>query len=176
VAEYHRAAEEGIFRPEERLELLDGLIYRKMSPQLTPHAFAVMMLSKRMHHLPEEEYTVRTQLPIILDDYTEPESDVCVVRGAGSSYAKRQPGPRDVALAAEVASSSLDKDLKIKHRIYASAGIPEYWVVDTTNRQVLVMSDPAGKAYAQTSVVGEGMAVTFGSVSIAVTDLFAPKD
>ena len=44
----------------------------------------------------------------------------------------------------EYANTSLSKDLDAKKRLYAAAGIPEYWVVNLRDMTVLVFRDPSG--------------------------------
>ena len=76
--EYYRAAELGLFRPEERLELLDGEILTKMSPQKAPHAVSVTQAGRVAGVAFGPAHHVRHQLPIILNDVSEPEPDVVV--------------------------------------------------------------------------------------------------
>ena len=77
--------------------------------------------------LPEEDWTVRGQGPITLQD-SEPEPDLVVARGPDSRYEKRHPGPGDIVLVIEVADSSLLEDRRNKGSLlcHASAKIPEF--------------------------------------------------
>jgi Uma2 family endonuclease len=43
----------------------------------------------------------------------------------------------------EVADSTLDQDTTTKAELYATAGIPDYWVLDVDGRRLLVFRDPA---------------------------------
>jgi Uma2 family endonuclease len=76
--EYYRAAELGLFQPEERLELLDGEIIRKMTHN-PPHAVAVGQAADVLAHAFGSGHHVRSQLPLILSDWSEPEPDAVVV-------------------------------------------------------------------------------------------------
>jgi Uma2 family endonuclease len=89
--EYYRAAKLGLFRPEERLELLDGEIIEKMSPQLTPHATGVLDTDHQLGAAFGPGYHVRSQLPLILDDQSEPEPDAVVVPGVPRDYLASHP-------------------------------------------------------------------------------------
>src|SRR3954452_22628704 len=79
--EYYRAAELGLFRPDERLELLDGEILQKMSPQKPPHAVAISNTAAALSLAFGPGFHARQQLLLVLDDESEPEPDVLVVPG-----------------------------------------------------------------------------------------------
>jgi len=79
VQEYHQMPEAGIFHPEERVELIAGQIIR-MSAKGTAHTAAVRRTAKILRNLLENQAEVYTQDPIQLDDFSEPEPDIAVVR------------------------------------------------------------------------------------------------
>jgi Uma2 family endonuclease len=87
--EYDRMVETGVFSPEARLELLDGEIV-EMSPQKSLHASAVDLVEEVLRGGFGEGFYVRGQKPLTLDDYSEPEPDVAVVKGTIRDYAKFQ--------------------------------------------------------------------------------------
>jgi Uma2 family endonuclease len=72
-----------------------------------------------------------------------------VIRGTRRDYLKRHPGPGDLGLVVEVADTTLKRDRIVKKRIYATAGIPFYWVLDLTRHRLVVYSEPQGGDYAQ---------------------------
>ena len=91
---------------------------------------------------------------------SEPEPDIAIVRGPDSRYAKRHPTPSDIAIAIEVADSSLVRDRVIKNRIYARASVPEYWIVNIPERQLEVFTQPTisefgEPTYARSAIVPE---------------------
>src|SRR3954447_11323324 len=101
VAEYHQMIDAGILTTNHKVELLDGWIVDKMT-QNPPHVTVVTRLTRWLASiLPEDEWTLRVQGPITLST-SEPEPDVVLARGPDSSYEKRHPGPKDVALLIEV--------------------------------------------------------------------------
>ena len=59
-------------------------------------------------------------------------------------------------------------DLGPKARIYATAGIPEYWVLDVQRRELVVQREPAGSRYADVRRVGVGETVTAVAVALCV--------
>jgi Uma2 family endonuclease len=87
---------------------------------------------------------VRLQLPLALDEHSEPEPDVAVVAGAIRDYLEAHP--RMAALVVEVADSSLRLDRRFKAAIYARAGLPEYWIADLAQRALEVHRDPGPPA------------------------------
>ena len=100
-----------------------------------------------------------TQLPIVIENHSEPEPDIALLRSRDDDYQQEHPSPADVLLLVEVAQSSLILDLGKKLRVYAAASIPEYWVVDLAKRVLVVHRDPAGGAYRDVKTVAAGDSV-----------------
>ena len=138
--EYERLIDAGMFRPGERLELLDGkLVVRE--PQGSLHATAVGLIEDALRACFGSGWVVRVQMPIALDDESEPEPDVAVVAGARRDYELSHPARP--ALVVEVSESSLGQDRGDKAGLYARAGVPEYWIVNLVSRCLEVRRDPA---------------------------------
>jgi Uma2 family endonuclease len=53
-----------------------------------------------------------------------------------------------VLLVIEAADSSVSHDRNRKRKLYAQAGIPEYWIVNIPKRQIEVYRDPNGEDFA----------------------------
>jgi len=136
--EYYRIAETGVF-DGERVELIEGEVVQ-MSPIGPAHTVSVHAVFACLLSLLGEHYFVRMQSPLSLGD-SEPEPDVAVVSGKPGDY--REAHPTSAVLAVEVAQSSLDYDRVVKGRLYAQAGIPEYWLVNLEERCVEVYRDPS---------------------------------
>ena len=85
-------------------------------------------------------WIVRPQLPVSLDDESEPEPDLAVVRGYPGDY--RASHPSRPALVIEIAESSLEFDRVRKSSLYARAGVPDYWIVNLVENVVEVYRDP----------------------------------
>ncbi len=141
-AEYYRAAETGIFRPDERLELIKGEIYQKVSPQNRPHIAAIIKGQRALQAAFGEGFHIQPQGPMQIDDESEPEPDLLVVPGDPEDY-EDHPTYAEAALVVEVAESTLRFDRGKKAALYAEAGVMDYWVVSTTERRLYVMRDPA---------------------------------
>jgi Uma2 family endonuclease len=146
VDDYHRMIAAGILTPEDRVELLDGQII-EMVPQNPPHASCIDDGGDYLKTLFASRANVRVQLPVTLTPGSEPEPDFAIVRINDNHYRDRHPDPEDVFLLIEVADATLQPDRTHKAKIYAKAGIAEYWIVDINQRQVIVLQDPQGKNY-----------------------------
>lgn len=138
-AEFERAAELGLFGPEERLELIAGEVVRKVPPQKSPHATAIRAVEEALRTAFPHGFDVRVQLPLALGPDHEPEPDVCVVRGSFRDY--RHAHPATAVLVVEVSDATLAFD-RFKAGLYAQAGIPEYWIVNLKDNRLEVHRDP----------------------------------
>src|SRR5258708_5790281 len=109
VSEYERLGETGMFAPEARLELIEGEII-EMSPIGSRHAACVERLSQHLHEIARARFLVRTQNTIVLDDFSEPQPDISVLRFREDYYDKAHPRPQDVLLVIEVADATVPFD------------------------------------------------------------------
>jgi Uma2 family endonuclease len=146
VAEFERMGEAGIFAKDARLELIEGEIV-EMSPIGSRHAACVKFLSRYLNRAIGDEALVSTQDPIQLDDYSEPQPDVALLRLRDDFYRHAHPTPDDVLLIIEVADTTLDYDRLVKVPLYARAGIREVWIVNLPAEQIEIYAEPAGDAY-----------------------------
>ena len=173
--EYDRLIEHGILDEDEPIELLDGLLLVK-EPQASPHRTSVLLTAGTLGRAFGEGWFVQVQSPIVLDDRSEPEPDVCVVRGAPRDYTSAHP--RDPALVVEIALSSLALARGRKATAYARARIADYWIVDLVGRTLEVHREPArsgrrwGYASVQTLVADATVSpVAAPGVLVRVADL-----
>src|SRR5712692_4292324 len=130
---------ETIFQPGERLELIDGLLVLR-EPQYTPHATAIQLVQRTLQRAFGDGWSVRSQLPIALDDMSEPEPDAAVVPGDPRDY--RDAHPERPVLIVEVSQSRLAFDRRHKASLYARAGIADYWVVNLVDQVLEVYREP----------------------------------
>ncbi len=142
VSQYHEMIAAGILADGDPLELLEGWLVPTMVKN-PPHATARHFTTKALERVVPSGYYVRSQEPITLED-SEPEPDVALVRGNPEQYARRHPGPQEAAIVVEVADVSLRRDRTTKKRIYARAGIPDYWIINLPERRIEVYGDPTG--------------------------------
>jgi Uma2 family endonuclease len=145
VEQYHRMGELGVLTENDRVELLEGWVVRKVTHN-PPHDGTITRLNRRLMRLLPEAWLVRVQCTITTRD-SEPEPDLAVVRGPEEAYFTRHPTAQDIALLIEVADASLDTDRGEKRRLYARARVREYWIVNIPEAQVEVYTQPrAGRA------------------------------
>jgi Uma2 family endonuclease len=166
--EYDRLIEIGIFRPGDKVELLGGQLCVS-EPQNNPHATAISLGLEAFQKALALDWHVRVQLPIALDDESEPEPDLAIVAGGPRDYMDH---PSQPALVVEVADSSLALDREHKGSLYARARLPEYWIVNLVDRVLEVYRDPRPDASA--SYGWAYRAVQSLSAKQHVTPLVAP--
>lgn len=130
-----------------RYELIEGDIVPKMG-QNEPHAYVTMRLLEIIVGIFGFAF-VRSQLPLYLDEFNEPEPDLAVTVHPLRDYlARGTPTASDIRLVIEVSDSTLAADTTIKARLYGRAGIPEYWILDIAGRRLLVFRQPHSEGYA----------------------------
>jgi Uma2 family endonuclease len=163
--EYDRLIDEGVFQPGERLELLAGqLVVRE--PQGTPHATGIRLVTRALRGaFQADTWIVDMQLPVALDEESEPEPDVTVTAGDPRDFLPSHPA--QPVLVVEVAESSLAFDRAEKGSLYARARVQEYWIINLVDRVLEVYREPAldasatcGWAYRVALTLGSGQHVT----------------
>ncbi len=154
VAEYHRLSELGLLDADGRTELIDGQILL-MASKGTPHVIALQLLANPLSEQLKNIAVIRTQDPIQLDDLSEPEPDLIIAKGEVLDYSQHHPYPADIHLVVEIADSTLKYDCQVKDKLYARAGIIEYWVVDLKNRQVHIFQNPMPTGYTNHLILNE---------------------
>src|SRR5579883_969246 len=172
VDEYERI---GGLLDDERVELIDGYLVKKMSKN-PPHIWSVQTTLTILAGLLPPGWTWRKEDPVRIPDFDEPEPDIAIVRGSKDDYKVRLPGPGDVAMVSESSETTLARDQGPKLSNYARAGIPVYWIVNLVDNQVEVYSQPGPDGYQSHLVFkpGEDVPVVIDRVEvgrIAVADL-----
>ena len=168
-AEYHRMAEVGILKHSDRVELIRGEIVT-MSPPGRRHSAFVDNLTQLLILRLGGRALVRVQNPVVLDEYSEPQPDLVLLRRRAVPYKDADATAEDVVLLIEVADTSIRYDRTTKLRLYAEAGVPEYWIVDCTSERVEVYRAPSATGYGEVAVITG----TAGVSPQAVGDLVLP--
>ena len=146
---------------DESVELLDGQIVYA-SEEGPPHADVAARIARlAIEAIPASEGVVRIGNPIALSDLSEPEPDLYVTT---PSPGYRAAHPTTASVVVEVSQTSRRRDLGLKARLYAAAGIPDYWVVDLRNDRVIVHRDPEHDAGAARSRFASVTAHDHGTV------------
>jgi Uma2 family endonuclease len=146
VGEFERLGETGILNEDARVELIEGYLI-DMAPIGSPHAGTVDWLNQTLTLALGTRALVRVQSPIVLSNDSEPQPDLLVLRPRDDYYRKTHPLPRDVILVVEIADTSLAFDRNVKLPLYARHGIPEAWLVDLTDKRLLIASGPTPDGY-----------------------------
>ena len=175
---YERLIDHGFLHEDDPIELLDGLLMVK-EPQHSPHRTAILLATKALERAFGDGWFVQTQSPIVLGRQSEPEPDLCVVRGSPRDHVRAHP--RHPALVVDVAQSGLAIARRRKAHAYARGRIADYWIVNLVDRVVEVYREPArpGPArrrwgYASVEVFRPAQSIAplaAPSASIAVADL-----
>ena len=177
VDEYHRMVEVGILHPDEKVELIAGQIISKMSPQGSPHAAAITRIHRLFGKSLDDKVLVRLQLPVILNNFSEPEPDIALVKANLLDYDDHHPTAEDVYLIVEIADSTLKSDQEVKGKDYARSRIEDYWVLDVNNRQLYVYRQPTDEGYQSEVILGEDdsiFPIQFPDYVIHVADMLRP--
>src|SRR5437867_7142579 len=137
--EYGRLIDIGFFDGDNKVELIEGRMI-VAEPQNTPHATACELASDALRAAFGPGWRVRMGLPMAMDPDSEPEPDVSVLRGSPRDWLADHPST--AALVVEIAETSVRFDRVVKGRVYAAAGIADYWIVNLRDRVVEVYREP----------------------------------
>jgi Uma2 family endonuclease len=177
VQEYHRMSDLGILDPTQRTELIAGQIV-VMTAKGTPHVLTLRILANALETALGDRFIfISTQDPIRLNNFSEPEPDLAIVKGTILDYAERHPAPEDIYLVIEVADSTLKQDCEVKDKLYARSNIAEYWVVDIQNRQVRIFRDPTPTGYGSQLILTATHSVSplaFPEIILAIESILPP--
>lgn len=166
----------GFLNAGERTELIDGHI-TLMAPKGTPHVTALHLLANALRGKLGDAALVRTQDPIYIDERSEPEPDLALVQGSILDYADQHPHPSQIYLVVEVADSTLKQDCEVKDKLYAQAGIQDYWVLDLKNRQLHLFQSPSPDGYSRHLILAEPSEVepqAFPGVALTLSSVLPP--
>jgi len=155
VDEYHRMSEAGILSEDDRVELIGGEII-KMSPIGKYHAACVKRLNSVLNRRVGEYAIISVQDPIRLNDYSEPEPDIALLKPRDDFYAQELPTAEDVLLIIEVADTSVEYDRNVKLPLYAKANIAETWLANIREDRMEAYSQPVNGTYQNVRVIKRG--------------------
>jgi Uma2 family endonuclease len=148
VQDYHRMIDAGVLGEDDRVELLEGFLVPKMTHSPL-HDGTIQRIVKVLRRNLRDPWDLRIQSAVTTDD-SESEPDLAIVRTDESDFLVRHPSSDDIGLLIEVADSMLQQDRQGKARLYARAGIVEYWIVNLRDRQLEVFREPSGPTDAPT--------------------------
>ncbi|MEY4519715.1 MAG: hypothetical protein RLZZ499_2315 [Cyanobacteriota bacterium] len=170
IADWHELIESGVLA-ERRVELLEGEII-EMSPEGAMHSSTNYSVAEYFRDLLRDRAIIREAHPITLDN-SEPEPDIAIVNSPYTNYFTRHPYPQDIYWLVEISNRTLKSDLERKSITYARNGIPEYWVIDLVNKQLVVHTQPINNSYSQIQILSAGTITpqAFPALAIALDRL-----
>jgi len=145
--EFHRLGDLGVFEGRHAM-LIDGVILEE-GPMNPPHAVTLELVETAVRTAFGAGWRVRNQSPLVFGLDVDPEPDLAVIAGSPRDVANH---PTTADLVIEVADTSLAFDTDDKRRLYAQAGIREYWVVDVNGRKLIVYREPKNGDFASTVI------------------------
>ena len=132
--------------PQKGYELLEGDIVEKMPVKKT-HSKTITLLFALFSRLCGFDVLL-SQFTLALDEQNTPEPDFAVLTTPNPALSERgYVRPDAVRLVVEVSDATLQTDLTVKARLYARAGIAEYWVLDLNNRRLRLHIQPGADGY-----------------------------
>jgi Uma2 family endonuclease len=177
-AEYDSLIDIGFFQTDDRIELIGGELM-VAEPQSSDHYRAICKSARALEAAFGSGWWIRMQGPIGLDDESEPEPDVAVVRGDLDDY--RDDHPSRPVLTLEISLSMLTSDRRTKGSLYARAGLADYWVLNLIDRVLEVYREPVpdpdapyGWRYARRETIappGRIAPLAAPAAAVAVADL-----
>lgn len=145
VADYHQMIESDILTADDRVELLEGWIVKRL-PYKPPRASSLSRTMRRLGRILPDNWSMHVQGPITLSD-SEPEPDITLSRGEEEVYDTRHPEPADIGVLIEVGDSSVLDDRRYKGELYAKEKIAEFWLINLVDRKIEVCTKPRGGRY-----------------------------
>ncbi len=175
--QYRTLGETGWFNGVKTM-LIHGVVYTMVMPK-PPHDVALGLTDDWLRTIFTTGYHVRIQMGFDIGTENNPGPDIAVVPGSRRDYTTATA--TTAVLIVEVADSSVDVDTTTKAELYATAGVPDYWVIDLDNRKLIVFRDPTplpaglgATAYRDRQVLGPNESVSplhAPNASIRVADL-----
>ncbi len=171
--EYHKMGEANILTREDRVELIFGEIIER-SPISTNHNATVDRINNLFSQLFLKDAIIRIQGSIRINDISEPEPDVILLKRVPNFYADAHPKPEDILLLIEVSGSSINYDRQYKKQLYAQAGIQEYWIVNIFEQEIEVYRNPSKLIYKSKQILDLEDSIApllFPEVSVKIEDI-----
>jgi Uma2 family endonuclease len=135
--EYYRLHDLGFF-DTRRTERIYGSVVI-MSPVSFKHTLCRTLTTLLLQKEFGAGFFPRDQDPLPVEDHSEPQPDVAICSGSPRDYTDH---PRQPVLLVEISDTTLKRDTGVKARLYAAAGVADYWVLDVVRRRLMVFRQP----------------------------------
>ncbi|MEM9540101.1 MAG: Uma2 family endonuclease [Cyanobacteria bacterium P01_E01_bin.42] len=176
--EYRKMAESGILTPSDRVELIRGEII-EMPPIGTRHAAMTRRMNRLLTERLGDRVLLDVQNPIDLDEFSQPQPDLALLRPREDFYVLAHPQPTDIFLLVEVSNTTIRYDREITIPLYAERGIIEVWLIDIEGEGIEVYRQPTGKGYRSTVQLSRGDRFSmqaFPDIEFAVDEILGSEN
>jgi Uma2 family endonuclease len=176
--EYQRMAESGVIDEDEAVELIEGRIVQ-MAAKDHKHAIATKRANRIFSSKLGDSVIVSVQDPILLNDFSEPEPDIALIKPPDERYIRNHPKPEDILLLMEIGDSSLAYDRDVKCPLFARNRIIQFCLLNLQARELEDYRDPSAGGYRDKKTYTEDQSfnlVAFPKLSIKVKDVLPPAD
>jgi Uma2 family endonuclease len=176
VIEYHKMIDAGIFIEDDHIELINGEII-EMTPIGSRHAGTVKRLNNLFSNRLCDRAIISIQDPVHLNDYSEPEPDIALLKPRDDFYSNAHPKPKpdDLLLIIEIADTSIGYDREVKIPLYAESLIQEVWILNLNDALLEVYREPQNSKYQNISYLHSGQTVTpsnFADLVLTIDEIF----
>ena len=174
IEDYHKMSDMGIFDYSDHLELIKGEIIQ-MSPIGSKHASCINKLNRMLNQKLVDEVIISIQNPIKLEDDSEPQPDVVLLKYRSDFYAEEHPKFSDILLLIEVADSSINYDRNVKIPLYAENKINQVWLIDLNEEYLEIYNNPESNYYRNMQKLSRKDTINLNilsSIEIQVSNLF----
>jgi Uma2 family endonuclease len=168
MEEFDRLFETGIFTEEDRIEFVDGELFR-MSSVSGDHLWSVARLDRAIQRLIPDNLIVHVQNPIRIANRASFLPDIAVVRIP--ERGQEVPSAELVLLVVEVSKSSRTYDENTKLPLYAAAGIPEAWICDLVDDRIERYTEPRDGKYQRVDVAERGEQIASTVLPLLIVDV-----
>ena len=144
--EYSKMGKAGIL-PERGVELIEGEIINTMSPIGSKHLASTNRINRFFTKLLDEAAIVSIQNPVVLNENSEPEADVAILKPRDDFYENKKPEAADTFFIIEVSDSTYQYDVEVKLPMYAKAGIEEAWIINLKKKQIEIYKNVKDSLY-----------------------------
>lgn len=172
VEEVERMLEAGILDWDDKFELIEGELV-PMNAQNTPHSLIKSRIGRWFGRTLDDSFDVGVDVTIRVHAKALFEPDVVLTRRLDARV-KEFVNIADALLVIEVADATLKRDMGVKARAYAKAGLAELWVVDLNARVTHVHREPGDKGFSSIAPVAFEDALTplsFAAPGLRVAEL-----
>jgi len=152
IEQYRDLNRTGLFHDVKTM-LIDGELYVMGMPK-PPHDFGISACLEWLQSIfANRGVYIRNQQGFDIGTDNDPGPDLAIVTGTFRDY--RDKTPTEAVMIVEIAVTSLAIDTGRKAELYATAGVPDYWVLDVDNRQLHVFRDPQNAEYGSHEILNE---------------------